>query len=176
MQFCDDFDLIISNCETYNGAESEYTRQVRQLKAEFYNLVDVYFDHSGIGVERHHSRSVTTTPPREPTSSSNMGGEGSPKKSGAAITTDGSSQEEANVMQDEEHEEILSRQASSEVGSCGEVEDGRGLGEEMEMGGQQLPQRRSWTVGMAASSDVDTEDSEDDLPSFRDIFSTPSKL
>ena len=51
MQFCEDFDLIVSNCVVYNGEESEYTQQARQLEAEFYNLVDVYFDDSEIDME-----------------------------------------------------------------------------------------------------------------------------
>ena len=177
VQFCDDFNLIVSNCEAYNGAESEYTEQARQLEAEFYNLVNIYFDDSEIDVERHRSKTVVISPPREPASISNTGGEGSPKKPSAT----GGGSLAANFVQDEECEETLSNQAyGSKVRSCciavlcnGEVEGGGGLGEEMEMGGQ-LPCTHS---GTAASSDDDTiGDSEDDLPSFKDIFSTPSKI
>ena len=61
-------------------------------------------------------------------------------------------------MQDEEVEETQS-----------------GLGEEMMEVGEQLPRTRSGVT--AASSDSDTvEDSEDDLPSYKDIFTTPSKV
>ena len=180
VQFCDDFNLIVSNCEAYNGAESEYTQQARQLEEDFYNLVDIYLDDREIDVERHHSKTVVMSPPREPTSISNTGGEGSPKKQ---RTTSGGASLAANFnfIQDEEFEceETLSKQAyGREVSSCrstvlcnGRVKGGSGLWEEMEMGGQ-LPCTHS---GTAASSDDDTVgDSEDDLPSFKDIFSTPS--
>ena len=165
MQFCEDFDLIVSNCVAYNGEESEYTQQARQLEAEFYNLVDVYFDDSEIDMEQHRSLKTVTpiTPPREPTESSNTGGESTPKRptnatTTAANTTGGGGPQEEDFVRDEEVEETHS-----------------GPGEEMMEVGQQLPCTHSGVT--AASSNSDTvEDSEDDLPSYKDIFTTPSKV
>ena len=49
MKFCNDFDLIVKNCEAYNGAESEYMEQAKQLETEFHKLVSVHFpDHASL--------------------------------------------------------------------------------------------------------------------------------
>ncbi len=195
VQFCDDFDLIVSNCETYNGAESKYTHQVRQLEAEFYDLVDIYFDDSEIDIQRHRSKTVPIAlPPRGPASSPSTGGEGSPDcpNTLSAPGDDGGSGslQEGEFVQDEEREETPSNQAYCEVGDCcvtmlcsGEGVEGEGSGVEgeggkesgmeMETGGQLPRTRTGMTPG--SSGDEMTGDSEDDLPSFRNIFSTPSK-
>ena len=173
VQFCDDFDLIVGNCEAYNGAESEYTQQARELEEEFYNLVGIYFDDSEIKKQQRHSTALVFSPPREPTTSSNVGrGEENPKTPSTA--GGGGSLAAKFILRGEEDEEILSNRAYSEVSSCnttsggaeGDVEE-----TEMEIG------RYTHSDMMAASSDDDTVgDSEDDLPSFKDIFSTPSKI
>ena len=121
MQFCDDFNLIISNCEAYNGAESVYMQQARQLEAEFYNLVDVYFDDSEIDVQRHLSK--MTTPPREPTTySPGAGGKGTPKTPKATGDDGDSGSLAADVIiQDDEREETpVSDQDNgiSEISNC----------------------------------------------------------
>ena len=184
MQFCDDFNLIISNCEAYNGAESVYMQQARQLEAEFYNLVNVYFDDSEIDVQRHCSK--TTTPPRGPTTySPGAGGKGTPKTP-KATGDDGSSGSLAAdvIIQDNEREETPASDQDngiSEVSNCcvtmlysGGVEGGGSGLEEMETGGQ-LP-RPCTGMTPGSSGDETAGDSEDDLPSFRNIFSTPSKI
>ena len=189
MQFCDDFNLIISNCEAYNGAESEYMQEARQLEAEFYNLVDIYFDDSEIDVQRH--RSKTMTPPRGPTTSSpSVGGKGTPKTPRVTGDDGGSSGSLAAdvVIQDDEREEIPAMGSDQDYGISGASNccvtvlysrgvEGGGSGsglDERETGGQ-LP-RPCPQMTLGSSGDETAGDSEDDLPSFRNIFSTPSKI
>jgi hypothetical protein len=197
VQFCDDFDLIVSNCETYNGAESKYTHQARQLEAEFYDLVDIYFDDSEIDIQRHRSKTVPITPPpRGPASSPSTGGEGSPNslKTPSATGDDGGSGslQAGEFVQDDEREETPSNQTYCEVSDCCvtmlyaegvveggkengvEGEGGKESGVEMEIGGQLPRTRTGMTPGN--SGDETTGDSDDDLPSFRNIFSTPRKV
>ena len=188
VQFCDDFNLIISNCEAYNGAESEYMQEARQLEAEFYNLVDIYFDDSEIDVQRH--RSKTTTPPRGPTTSSpSAGGKGTPKTPRVTGDDGGSGSLAADVViQDDEHDEIPAMGSDQDYGISGASNccvtvlysrgvEGGGSGsglEERETGGQPPHPCPRMTPG--SSGDETAGDSEDDLPSFRNIFSTPSKI
>ena len=154
MQFCDDFDLIVHNCELYNGAESEYTQQARLLEAEFYQLVSIYFDDSE--VEQRHSMLTTTDSPRapEPTSNPNTTREEIQESPGKGCAHGSSS---ASLMDDEE---VL----------C----DGEG-GHGIELGPEMRQQTRTHT-GTTASSGADTSgDSDDDLPSFMDIFTNQNK-
>lgn len=157
VQFCDDFNLIMDNCEAYNGSESEYTQQARELKEEFYNLVGIYFDDSEVEEQQRCSMAMMISPPREPTSSSNTG----------------------PGICDEVGEEMLSNQGYNEVNSCsvavlcgGGAVEGRGVEEtEMETGGHIHSD-----VMAAGSDDNSVGDSEEDLPSFKDIFSCPNKI
>ena len=43
IQFLDDFDLIIRNCEEYNGPDSEIVEQANELEAKFKKLYSEYF-------------------------------------------------------------------------------------------------------------------------------------
>lgn len=42
LQFLDDFDLIISNCEQYNGPDSDLMEQANQLEEKFKELCSEY--------------------------------------------------------------------------------------------------------------------------------------
>lgn len=42
IQFLDDFDLIIRNCEEYNGPDSEIVEQANELEAKFKELCSEY--------------------------------------------------------------------------------------------------------------------------------------
>lgn len=55
-QFCSDFDLIVYNCEVYNGVESDYSLQARLLAKEFYQLIRKHFS---------EDTSVVVAPPRQ---------------------------------------------------------------------------------------------------------------
>ena len=165
-------------------------QEARQLEAEFYNLVDNYFDDSEIDVQRH--RSKTTTPPQGPTTSSpGAGGKGTYPKTLRVTGEDGGisgSLAADVVIQDDEREEIPAMGSDQDYGisgasnSCvtvlycrGVEGGGSGSGlEERETGGQ--PPRPCPRMTPGSSGDETAGDSEDDLPSFRNIFSTPSKV
>ena len=42
MQFRDDFDLIIRNCKEYNGPDSDFMEQAKELEVEFNELCSRY--------------------------------------------------------------------------------------------------------------------------------------
>ena len=165
MQFCDDFNLIVDNCEALNGERSEYTQQARNMETKFYELVKSYFDDSSwkVPVKR---RRYAMSPPKDPTSSSCTGEVSARKPSGS---------ESADLMCVCEGGglEVL-KEASSEgdnksnaVASNG---DGHHLGGEIEV----ETESQACIKTLASGSEDTFADSEDDLPSFKHMFNTPT--
>lgn len=135
-QFCSDFELIVTNCEAYNGTESRYTEQAKELKTEFYQLIKIYFTNdvniSPYGMVMDHQNTMTKA-----------------EEQMAVLTTNPSLAKDPAALL-AHHNKAKAGRESSDV--------------HIEM---------STTV----AADSDTADgmsveSEDELPSFRDILSS----